>query len=164
MTPKAPPSADDEPVRAATAGAALACKARWSPIEDCAVRLRARREAARRNTQGAPSGAARESHTGAFSARRARRRVAQARWRKEAKARRAQFPLHKNFDELLASLPKCPAGYYRVLGDEFFSMHTLFWLGDYDTLEEAKRRADGLNMLYNWRGYVLDEHGNKVTL
>lgn len=51
-----------------------------------------------------------------------------------------------------------------MLGDEFFSMHTLFWLGDYDTLGEAKRRADGLNILYNWRGYVLDEYGNKVTL
>ena len=89
---------------------------------------------------------------------------AQTRWRKEAKARRAQFPLHKNFDELWASLPKCPAGHYRVLGDEFFSMCTLFWLGDYDTLKEAKRRADGLNSLYNWRGYLLDEHGNKVTL
>ena len=95
---------------------------------------------------------------------RAETRVAKARWRKEAKARRAQFPLHKNFDELWASLPKCPAGHYRVLGDEFFSMCTLFWLGDYDTLKEAKRRADGLNSRYNWRGYLLDEHGNKVTL
>jgi hypothetical protein len=95
---------------------------------------------------------------------RAKRRVAQARWRKEAKARRAQFPLHKNFDELWASMPKCPAGHYRVLGDEFSSMETLFWQGDYDTLEEAKCRADGLNSLYNWRGYLLDEHGNKVML
>jgi hypothetical protein len=85
-------------------------------------------------------------------------------WRKEIKARRAQFPLHKNFDERWASLPKCPPGHYRVLGDEFFSMHTLFWLGDYDMLEEAKCRADGLNNLYNWRGYVLDEYGHKVTL
>jgi hypothetical protein len=93
---------------------------------------------------------------------RAKRRVAQARWRN--KARRAQFPFHENFDELWASLPKCPAGHYRVLGDEFFSMCTLFWLGDYDTLKEAKRRADGLNSRYNWRGYLLDEHGNKVTL
>ena len=95
---------------------------------------------------------------------RAKRRVAQARGRKEAKARRAQFPFHANFDELWASLPKCPAGHYRVLGDEFSSMCTLFWLGDYDTLKEAKRRADGLNSRYNWRGYLLDEHGNRVTL
>jgi general stress protein YciG len=28
-----------------------------------------------------------------------------------------------------------------VLGDEFFSMHTLFWLGDYDTLQEAQRSS-----------------------
>jgi len=95
---------------------------------------------------------------------RAKRRVAQARWRKEANARRAQFPLHKNLEELWASLPKCPAGHYRVLGNEFSSMETLFWQGDYDTLEEAKRRADGRNSLYNLRGYVLDEHGNKVML
>ena len=74
------------------------------------------------------------------------------------------FPFHKNFDELMASLPKCQTGHFRVLGDEFFSMEMLFHLGDFPSLEKAKRRADGLNMLYNWRGYVLDEHGNKVTL
>jgi hypothetical protein len=50
---------------------------------------------------------------------------AQARGRKAAKARRAQFPLHTNFDKLWASLPKCLAGHYRVLGDEFSSMCTL---------------------------------------
>ncbi len=99
-----------------------------------------------------------------FCTLRAKRRVAQARRRKEAKARRAQFPLHKNFDKLWASMPKCPAGHYRVLGDEFSSMETLFWQGDYDTFEEAKRRAERLNSLYNSRGYVLDEHGNKVML
>lgn len=74
------------------------------------------------------------------------------------------FLFHTNFEELMASLPKCPQGHYRVLGDEFFSMQTLFHLGDFPSLEEAKRRAEGLNMLYNWRGYVLDEHGNKVKL
>jgi hypothetical protein len=95
---------------------------------------------------------------------RAKGRVTQARWRKEAKARRAQFPLHKNFDELWASLPKCPAGHYRVLGNEPFSRRTLFWLGDYDTFEEAKGRTDGLSSLYSWDGYVLDEHGINVTL
>ena len=104
-------------------------------------------------------------NTGAFSARCGRReeslRLAGG---KKPITRRAQFPLHKNFDELWASLPKCPAGHYRVLGNESFSRRTLFWLGDYDTLEEAKGRADGLSSLYSWDGYVLDEHGIKVTL
>ncbi len=71
------------------------------------------------------------------------------------------FPFHTNFEELMASLPKCPQGHYRVLGDGFCSMATLFWLAGYSTLDEAKLAASGLNRLYNWRGYVLDEHGNR---